>query len=80
MSFEAKISDHIKTLEKKGKDLYFERDKLLHRCDCSYCEYGDVEDGNEEKWDQLTAEMKEVEDTISRVKQHAKLHKIEVPV
>lgn len=79
MSFEQKIPEHIKEQRQKAKQLYWDRDRLVHHCDCEYCEYDGVDDDNQPEWDRLTAELAEVDKTIEKLKEHAKRHGIEVP-
>ena len=80
MSFESHIADHLKDLKAKRSRLEYEQLDLVHDCDCDYCETaGSVTDENQEAWDKIEAEIKEVDATVERLKVHAKLHKIKVP-
>lgn len=80
MSFESNIANHLKDLEKQRMALVRERFAMLHDCDCEYCEVaGDLSDDyTEEDLDAKDAEIKAVDDTIAKVKLHAKRHKVEV--
>lgn len=79
MSFEAKIPDQIAELQNKKTDLARQRVHLLHDCDCNFCEWnGDVTEDNETEWGRLALEIKGLDQLIDRLKDHAKLHKIEI--
>ena len=75
MSFETHIADHLKELEAKGKQLYWDRDKLTHSCDCEYCEYDDIDDENQPEWDRLTAEITELSANVKKINDYAEFYK-----
>lgn len=79
MSFETNIPNHIKELNKKIRDLEYDRRRLIHDCDCELCDMqGEVTDENSHDYDAMGDQIKKIEDTIEALEAHAKLHNIKL--
>jgi hypothetical protein len=84
MSFEANIPKHIKEVEAtidKARRKQWELNAKLHDCDCEFCDRQELElsDEDQKEYDKLEATITEGRATLKRLKEHAKVHKIEVP-
>jgi len=81
MSFEVQIPQHIKTIEQAIRALVADRYKLVHVCDCAFCEVsGELADDESVAEDRrLEREISDHQATIERLRAHAKLHGIKVP-
>jgi hypothetical protein len=77
MSFNDNIQAHIAEQKKQRRDLLHEQHNLIHDCDCKYCDYVAIED--EDRYDEITVEVKAIEASIKRLERWAKDHKIKLP-
>lgn len=79
MSFNDNLPMQLAELRVKYTDLRWNKADMYHDCGCEYCDYDGLnEDYTEEDVEKVEAEMKEIEETFTRVKRYAELHKIDV--
>lgn len=80
MSFETHIADHLLTLKQDRLKLIGERLNMFHDCDCEYCDIDGLRDEYTDKdLEAMDKRVEEVDVMIRRIKEHAKLHRIEIP-